>query len=287
MSFFYFLGKKKFYLQLLISIVLTLLILWGVFKFLNVFTRHGVVYLVPDFSGQMVPDLKAKHFDDYFDLTVIDSVYDKRHVPGSIVMQNPLPGAKVKQGRHVYLTIVAKMPEMVKMPNLRNLSLRQALVTLDENGLQEGNLEYVEYFAKNAVVDQLVGAEPIEVGTELRKGTIIDLVVGKGEHPELVPLPFLIGMKIDAAHHSLHFASLNVGQQYFMDGNDTAHARVYKTEPEALSRSLLNLGDSVSIWYRSDENFDFKEYIQQITTDTTVSDTNGLANPIIKNDTIY
>lgn len=287
MGFFYFLGKKKFYLHFLISIMLTVGLLWGVLKFLDVFTRHGEVYLVPDFSGQMVQDLRDKHFDDYFDLMVIDSIYDKRHQPGSIVMQNPLPGAKVKKGRHVYLTIVARMPEMVEMPNLRNLSLRQAMVQLDEKGLKVDHLEYVEYFAKNAVVDQLLNGEPIEAATRLPKGTAIALVVGKGEHPDLVPLPFLIGKSMQVAHHSLHDASLNVGREYYLDVTDSTHARVYKTEPEALSNALLNMGDSVNIWYRSDENFDFKAYIEQLKADTSAKDTTNVAKPIINNDTIF
>jgi len=287
MGFFYFLGKKKFYLHFLISIILTVGLLWGVLKFLDVYTRHGEVYLVPDFSGQMVQDLREKHFDDYFDLMVIDSIYDKRHQPGSIVMQNPLPGAKVKKGRNVYLTIVARMPEMVEMPNLRNLSLRQAMVQLDEKGLKVDHLEYVEYFAKNAVVDQLLNGEPIEAATRLPKGTAIALVVGKGEHPDLVPLPFLIGKSMQAAHHSLHDASLNVGREYYLDVTDSTHARVYKTEPEALSNALLNMGDSVNIWYRSDENFDFNAYIEQLKADTSSKDTSNVVKPIIKNDTIF
>ncbi len=272
MGFFYFLGQKKFYLHLLISIVLTLVLIWGVFQFLNVFTRHGKVYLVPNFNGQTVSDLDQKGFNQYFDLIVIDSVYDIHHAPGSIVMQNPLPGAKVKKGRHVYLTIVAKTPEMVQMPNLRNLSLRQALVLLEGKGLPVKSLKYVDYFARNAVIDQLLDDEPIQPGTKIPKGTAIELVVGKGNNPLPVPLPFLIGEKVKQAHHALHYASLNVGKEYFLDGNDTTHARVYKTEPAYRSRTLLELGSPVDIWYRSDENFDFKQYIQEMLSDTIPQD---------------
>ncbi len=272
MGLFYFLGQKKFYLQLLIAMVLTLVLIWGVFKFLAVFTHHGEVYLVPNFSGQTLPALKQKGFDQYFDLMVIDSVYDVRHAPGSIVMQNPLPGSKVKIGRHVYLTIVAKMPEMVDMPDLRNLSLRQALVLLEGRGLNVKNLQYVNYFAKNAIVDQLYEGEPVETGTMIRKGMAIGLVVGKGNHPVPVPLPFLIGKKMKEAHAALYYSSLNVGKEYFLDGNDTTHARVYKTEPSFNSHSLLDMGSPVNIWYRSDENFNFKNYIQQIRADTTQQD---------------
>ncbi len=274
MGFFYFLGQKKFYLHFLISIVLTLAIIWGVFKYLDVFTRHGKVFLVPNFTGQTVSELNQKGFNQYFDLLVIDSVYDIHHPPGSIVMQNPLPGAKVKKGRHVYLTIVAKTPEMVQMPNLRNLSLRQAIVLLEGKGLRVKQLQYVDYFAKNAVIDQLLNGEPIEPETKIPKGTAIGLVVGKGNNPVPVPLPFLIGKKMNMAHNALHYASLNVGKEYFLDGNDTTHARVFRTEPSYKSHTLLELGTPVDIWYRSDENFDFKTYIQQMLSDTTQQDNN-------------
>jgi hypothetical protein len=58
----------------------------------------------------------------------------------------------------------------------------------------------VDYFAKNAVVDQYLDNEPVETGTKIPKGTAIRLVVGKGNHPTPVPLPFLIGKKIKGAH---------------------------------------------------------------------------------------
>lgn len=276
MGFFYFLGKRKFYLQILIAILLTILIIWAALQSLAWYTRHGQVYIVPNFSGQTVSELKEKNYGKLFHLNVIDSVYSKRHKPGSIVMQNPLPGSKVKQGRNIYLTIVAKMPEMISMPNLRNLSLRQALVTLDERGLPVASLNYVDYFAKNAVIDQLVDGEPMEPGTEIPKGTKITLIVGRGTNPGQVPIPFIIGKKLKEAHSALHYASLNVGREYFLDGNDTAHARVYKTEPGELSHSLMNPGDSITLWYRSDKNFDFKEYIQQMLTDTMAADSTAI-----------
>ncbi|MBN2638559.1 MAG: PASTA domain-containing protein [Bacteroidales bacterium] len=298
MGFFYFLGQKKFYLHLLIAILLTLLLLWGVLQSLAWYTRHGQVYLVPDFKGQTLQQLNAKHYNDYFDLQVIDSVYSQKYEPGAIVMQNPLPDSKVKKGRNIYLTIVAKMPEMVKMPDLKNLSLRQALVLLDENGLEVERLNYIEYFAKNAVVEQLLAADdqPIETGTKLAKGTKINLVVGKGNTPSQIPIPFIIGDKMRDAHTALHYASLNVGNEYYLDGNDTTHARVFKIEPAQMSHSLMNPGDSITIWYRSDENFDFNQYIQQLKDSTAVDstvidsasiDTSAVKNPVQPNDSTF
>jgi len=281
MSFFYFLGQKKFYIHLLIAIILAFVFLWVVLLSLDAFTRHGEVYIVPDFKGQTVDSIEAQNYGDFFDLMVIDSVYDRVLPKGSVIMQHPLSGSKVKQGRHIYLTIVSEMPDLVRMPNLKNLSLRQALVTLESLSLEVGNLEYVDYFARNAVVEQEVNGEPIEPDTKIAVGTIVDLQVGEGDIKVTVPVPVLIAKKKKEALKALHYAYLNLGREYYLDGDDTTHARVYKTRPEPLQDNMLKLGDKVDIWYRSDENFDFENYLKQFILDSLSID------KMIRQNTIY
>lgn len=272
MGFFYFLGKRKFYLHFLISILFAFIILFGILKSLDFYTQHGKVYLVPDFYGKTVEQLIDNHYEEYFVLVVIDSVFDNHHGKGSILMQNPVVGSKVKLGRHIYLTVVAQMPEKTKMPNLRNLSLRQALVTLEMNKLIAGKLNYVDYFARNAVIDQMIDDETIEPDTEINTGTTIDLMVGKGKMEVKVHLPLLIAKKTIQVQKALHYASLNRGQEYFLDGDDTSHARVYKTEPDILNTKLVDLGQKIDVWYRSDEQFDFNKYLLKFTSDTLIVD---------------
>jgi eukaryotic-like serine/threonine-protein kinase len=281
MGFFYFLGQKKFYIHLLIAIVLAFVFLWVVLYSLDSFTRHGEVFIVPDFKGQTVDSIKRQNYGDFFDMVVIDSVYDRILPKGSVIMQHPLPGSKVKQGRHIYLTIVSEMPDLVKMPNLKNLSLRQALVTLESLNLETGTLKYVDYFARNAVIEQEVNSEPIEPDTEIAVGTKVDLQVGQGDIKVTVPVPVLIAMKRKEAIKALHYAYLNLGKEYYLDGNDTTHARVYKTKPEPIQNNMLNLGDKVDIWYRSEENFDFDNYRKQFILDSLSVDT------LIRQNAIY
>ena len=273
MGFFYFLRQKKFYIHLLIAIVLAIVVLWIALISLDRFTRHGEVYLVPDFNGLTISELSAQNYDEFFNLQVIDSVYDKKAEKGTIILQHPLPGSKVKKGRHIFLTIVSEMPENVMMPNLKNLSLRQALVTLESLDLEVGVLEYVEYFARNAVVDQVMEGEPIEPGTEIVKGSTIDLLVGKGDMLITIPIPVLIAKKKNEVRNALHNAYLNVGEEFFLDSDDTAHLRVYKTEPDPLKKETINLGEEVDIWYRSDKNFNFDNYLKQFILDSLVVDT--------------
>ena len=266
MSFFYFLGRKKFYLHFLITLLLAVLILFGVLKSLDIYTQHGKVYLVPDFYGKTVDQLIKDNYEEFFELIVIDSVFDNNNGKGTIVMQNPESGSKVKLGRHIYFTVVAQMPEKTHMPNLKNLSLRQALVTMEMNKLCVGNLKYVEYFARNAVIDQMINDETIEPDTEINTGTTIDLVIGKGRMDVKVPLPLLISKKPNQVVKLLHYATLNKGKEYYLDGSDTSHARVYKTKPSIENTSFVELGQKVDIWYRSDEHFDFGEYRQKFSS---------------------
>jgi beta-lactam-binding protein with PASTA domain len=278
MGFFYFLGRKKFYIHLLIIILLSLAILFAVLKSLDVYTRHGDVFVVPDFYGKTVEQLKENHFDEYFQLMVIDSVFDNKHDKGVIMMQNPGVGSKVKQGRKVYLTVVAQMPEKTTVPNLKNLSLRQAMVTLDRSKLNVGRLEYVDYYARNAVIDQKINDETVEDGTEINTGTNIDLTVGKGRMQVKAHLPLLIGMGHGQVKRALNYASLNLGQEYFLDGEDTKHARVYKTKPDLLETQTVELGQNISVWYRSDEHFDFDELLLKYKSDTLSTDTTQFEN---------
>ena len=272
MSFFYFLKKGRFYKHLLIAVVLTIVLLWLSFKILDFYTRHGDIYIVPDFKSKTLEQITEEGYGDYFVFQVIDSVYDDNNPKGSVFMQNPVSGSKVKQGRRIYFTIVASMPEMVTMPNLKNLSLRQALVTLDLNGLQTGKLEYVDYFARNAVIDQMVNEEPVEPGTSMKRGSLVDLVVGKGDMKVYVSIPFIIGKTHKEALHDLHYASLNLGNEIYLD-DDKEDARVYRTEPPYSSDDKIELGSSVKVWYRSPKTFDFKSYIEKILTDTVTADT--------------
>ncbi len=271
MGFFSFLGKKKFYLHLMLAILLIVVLLWAVLKSLDSYTRQGEVYVVPDFVGQLHMEAMEK-YGKSFNFILIDSIYRKGGLNGSVVMQNPSPGAKVKQGRNVYFTIVAQMPEQVNMPNLRNLSLRQAMVTLNTNGLHINKLFFVDHFARNAVVEQEINGEVVEPETLVFKGSPVDLIVGNGGPNTQVPIPLLIGHKPHQAIWQLHAASLNVGEQVFLDGHDTVNVRVYSTVPSIKNTKTLPIGESVDLFYRSVNNTDFEQLIDFIRNDSIDAD---------------
>ena len=259
MGHFEFLKQKKFYIHLLIIILLFFVLMWIAFRSLDGYTRHDEVYAMPDFIGQNYYEVQ-KEYDRDFNFILIDSVYPKGEEPGSIVQQDPLPDSKVKKGRNVYCIIVAVMPEKTEMPNLKNLSLRQAIGTLESNGLEVDKLIYEDYFAKNAVIEQLYQSEVIEPGTEIVKGSKIALRVGFGQDKKKIEIPNLIGRPAAEIKRLLNVAGLNLGTETFDDSDSLQYLKVSRMQPGP-SSALVEAGTFVNIWYRSSKKFDFdKEY---------------------------
>lgn len=271
MGFFSFLGKKYFYVHLMLAFLLTLVIIWGVTSSIDRYTRHGEVFVVPDFSGKQATEV-INTFGNRFRFIISDSVYIKLAENGSIIQQDPLPGSKVKEGRNIYIVTVAQMPERIPMPNLRNLSLRQALVLLESKGLIANDITIAEHFARNAVVDQQFNGEIIEPGTEVFKGSAIDLIVGNGGSLQKVPIPMILGKKRKETITLLHFSSLNIGEEYFPDGYDTAQSRVFRTEPNLINESHVFPGTKINVYYRSETQFNFDELERVLETDSSLVD---------------
>lgn len=262
MGFLHFLTEKKFYVNLLIILVLFGVLLWVTFRMLDKYTRHNEVYSMPDFIGQNYEEVKHEYAKD-FSFILIDSVYPKGLQPGSIYQQDPLPGSKIKKGRNVYAIIVAVMPEKTVMPNLKNLSLREAIGRLESSGLEVERLEYQEYSYKNNIIDQYYQGQPIAEGTELVKGSKIVLKVGIGDEKSKVKVPNLIGKPASDAKRQLLLAGLNLGSESFEDQDSLQYMCVRRMSPGP-SSDAINPGTSVDLWYHSSRTMDFKKELKKL-----------------------
>lgn len=259
MKAFRFLKDKWFYISLIIMVLVVVGVFEYTFKRLNTFTRHGDEFDVPNFIGMNYAETVEQYQDD-FTFLLLDSIYVKDFPEGAVYQQNPAPGAKVKKGRNIYVIRTSIAPEIVKMPNLRNLSLRQAMVSLNIAGLKVDKLEFVDYFARNAVIEQKIKDEVIEPQDDVVKGTAITLVVGLGNGSKTTNLPDLIGVSIKDVKTHINNASLNIGTEIFIDNDDTENLYVSRMEPVYSIETKVPLGSLVNVWYKSIQNFDFEWY---------------------------
>jgi beta-lactam-binding protein with PASTA domain len=274
MSLIGFFKSRQFLINLALAIVLTLVILFGTLKFLKVFTHHGTSVTMPDMTGLYFEELEDYAMEGNFEYLVSDSVYMPFKEKGTILNQDPLPGSKVKEGRTVYLTIVKTLPEQVEMPDLVDLTLRQARSILETYGLKLAKLEYKPDIGTDVILEQKYKGKTIDPGTRLNKGSNIVLVISEAANSERVAVPFLIGMKRSKALELLHEHSLNLGAEIYDDEKDTAIVKVYMQSPRASGKKYISRGQAVDVWYKSPDKFDFDSHIKKYQRDSVVSKDN-------------
>ena len=228
-----------------------ILLIW-----LNFYTRHGQARPVPDFFGLTLEQTAKLAKKNKLKYQVIDSVYTNTVPRGCIAEQNPRPGFKVKKWRNIVLTINAFHPEMVAMPNLIDLPKRQAILVVEGSGLEMGLLKYKPDLSIDVVIEQQLNGKKIATGDSIQKGSVIDLVLGKGLSNQRTPVPELIGYKLESARNRVLGASLNLGAYIFdntvINEDDSINAFVYKQNPEFSEEASLQLGSAIYLWLTTD-----------------------------------
>ena len=244
-----FFTSKLFYFHLVLATAFVAGVFGITYKYLDGYTHHGESIAVPDLRGLKKEQLESFITDKHLKYAVVDSIFELEKTPGTVVEQDPAPDSKVKEGRTIYLTVNAGLPPNVKMPDLIDVSFRQADAILQTFGLKVGNLIYKPDLAKNAVLGQRYKGSEIDHGTEIPKGSQIDLVLGDGLGNTKVIVPDLIGLTKGEALFVLKGSSLNVGTMFFdSDVRDSLSAKVYKQIPEPSDSSTLNQGEAVDLY---------------------------------------
>lgn len=243
-------GKILLY-NLIAAVLVSALVLGGTYSWLSSYTHHGESISVPDVKGMSIKKTEKFLNEKNLEYKVVDSMFVLGKKPGEVLEQDPAADSKVKEGRTIYLTVNASRPPKVKMPNLVDVSFRQAEAILQSFGLKVGKTSYQPDLAKNAVLEQHYKGRTIKPGTEIDKGSVIDLVLGDGVGNAEVLVPDLVGLTRGEALFALKGSSLNVGTLHIDPGTrDTNNAKVYRQIPEADGSTTLRLGEAVDLYLR-------------------------------------
>ncbi len=256
MSLKNFIFSKVFLKNLGLAIIIALGAIMILLLWLNIYTRHGQARPVPNFMGLTMEETAALAKKSKMKYQVIDSVYTSFVPRGCVAEQNPKPGFKVKKWRNIVLTINAFRPEMVAVPDFVDLPLRQAIALIEDAGLEMGSLRYKSDLSINVVLSQLHNGKDIVPGDSVQKGSVIDLVLGKGLSNQRTAVPDLMGMNLEPAKNRIFGASLNLGTYIYdntiLTSEDSLYAFVYKQNPEYEEDATLQLGSSIYLWMTVD-----------------------------------
>lgn len=159
-------------------------------------TRHGDEVVVPQITGLYVEEAEILAQNQDLHIHVIDSTYSRSVPLGTIVEQNPRPESHAKRGRTVYVIVNAKTVRQIPVPDLHDVSCRQAEATLRALGLEVAEIEYEPSEYKDLVLEMKYNGQPIAAGQRISEGTALTLVVGFGTGTENVEVPALTGMSL-------------------------------------------------------------------------------------------
>ena len=170
----------------LLAMLLTLVVvIVGVFVFLNFYTHHGETIAVPDLRGQRTEVAMRKLEALGMRGEVVDTGYNPRELADVILDQDLEPGYQVKVNRLIRLTVNAASPRPVTLPDIAdNCSLREAKMRLEILGFRltpirriRGDLDWV--YAVEA------RGKEVRKGDKLNFNIPLTLVVGDGTEDEV------------------------------------------------------------------------------------------------------
>jgi len=171
--------SRTFWLHLSLMVAGTILLFWLGLKMLDIYTRHGSSYVVPDFSGMTPEEIVMMPGNEPFRIVVSDSVYDNSRQGGIVIEQEPLPGSEVKRNRTIHLTIVSKQQEMIPLPDLGNTA-RSARSQLEAFGLRLGKVTEVRGEFVGLLQRVFYLGREIQPGEKIPRGATVDIEVSMG-----------------------------------------------------------------------------------------------------------
>lgn len=263
MSLKKFLTTKLFWKNLGLAFLIAFLLIGITMFFVARYTNRGENIATPNFTGLNVNEVNEMANQKNFEIEVRDSVYRKGINAGTVLVQNPLAGHKIKPGRLIHLTVASALPGKVEVPKLTDVSFRQARVLLESKGFAVGIVEYRPSEFDGLVLDQKHGGQSVPPGTKLDNGSTIDLVVGGRGIGGETTIPNLIGLTLANAKEKIVSKLLSTGAIIFdtsiHTAVDTINAAVWKQIPPADSTKQVSTGSSVDLWLRHEIKDTIKE----------------------------
>ena len=163
--------------------------------------------VVPTLIGENYDELKLSDYPN-FKIEIQEWRASDEYVYGYILDQSPAPGRTVKVGSTVGL-IVSSGAEEKKMPDLVNMTLQNALTSLNTMSIPvTANPIYEE---SDVVTDgYVIRTEPAK-DEPLTEGQVVNIYVSLGTAADLVRVPSLVGMTVEDAKELIEAKGLSVG----------------------------------------------------------------------------
>lgn len=240
-------------LNLAIAVIAAIALLMVATGWLKGYTRHGKEVTIPVITGMSQPEAEMVLRANELYLVVVDSTYSDKAPLGTVVEQTPPANSHAKPDRPVYVVMNACTKRLIPLPELHDVSYRQAEATLRSLGLKVGEVLYEPSLYPDNVLDIRDGAISLEAGTRLPEGSSIILVIGRKQGNKMVTVPALLGMSLSQARAILLGIGLTIGA-YSYDTEPTPETLdsyiIYRQSPT--EGASLQEGSAINIMLSTD-----------------------------------
>jgi len=188
------------------------------------FSLSGIVildyFILPNYVGynneHYLPDVRGEYLEKAtyqlrslrFNTKPILIPYSESHTPGTVIKMFPRAFTKVKEGRTIDLTIAGK-DEDIEIPDISNLSLRNAKLTLTRLGL---GIDTIIYEYDNVISDGSISFQLPRKGQTVKSSTNMTLGVSRGAPPDYYIIPDIVNYSLTRARKSIINEGLRVGE---------------------------------------------------------------------------
>jgi beta-lactam-binding protein with PASTA domain len=232
---------KRLYIGIFVIVIVTAASIFLADRYIMpIYTNHNTGVTVPDVTKLNVQQAKLNLNERGLRFEIIDERSNEAFPPDFVLDQNPAGNSMVKPNRKVYLTVNASEIPVVTVPNVVNLSLRNAEIQLQNFGLQIGNISYASSRFKNSVLSQSVPP-----GIQARRGTMVNLVISDGLGMNRVAVPEVTGMRLAEGQRKIRQAGLRVGEFTYQRTAQMEPGRILRFSP-ADADSLFE-GESIDL----------------------------------------
>jgi len=160
---------------------------------------------------------------------------------GYVVAQRPRPNDTVKQGRTISIT-VSLGPKTQRVPDLKDLSLRQGRLLLSRQKLGTGRVARVMREGESR--ETVLACSPAP-GEELEEGAEVNLLVGVGGRPRRYMMPDLQGQDLLFIREKLEKRGFRVNNVRYEPRRDIyPNTIIDQTPPPGV---MIREGDSIEL----------------------------------------
>lgn len=245
-----FYRSKKLYISLGVIFIVGILFLFLLNSYIMpAYTNYGEGVTVPNVTRLSLEDAKETLASSDLRFELAERRSNEAFPADYVIDQSPAPAEIVKPSRKVYLTVNVFTNPTISVPDVTNLSLRNARIQLENAGLKVETISYESSRFKNTVLRQ-----SIEGGKTVNKGSGVDLVVSDGLGEKKVAVPDIVGLRLTEAQQKLRQTGLRMGEVRFRPVRDTPPNIILEFSPKA---DTVTEGQSLQLVVS--ERFDAKE----------------------------